>query len=56
MLTPIRQDIKGLSYIKPSGEAWVKCSSHYHTSHLAGKWKADLCKHKANKPQGEVIH
>lgn len=37
-------------------EARVKRSSHYHTLHLARKWKADLCKHKANKPQGEVIY
>lgn len=40
----------------PSWEAQVKRSSHRHTLHLAGKWKADLCKHKANKPQGEVIY
>lgn len=31
-------------------------SSHHYTLHLAGKWKADLCKHKTNKPRGEVIY
>lgn len=54
LLTLIRQDIKGLVYHRE--RPWLNV--HHIATHFTwqGNGKADLCKHKANKPQGEVIY